>query len=193
MKKTNPLTQAQKDTKAIIAKNITATHVVTKPAVSQTANPQSTAQKTVAHTTPIKPQVAQNKPNNTQKASAPTTPKIIPIELPKLKIQDLKPKVESKKVQAQVQSKPVTQHNVQPKAQPAQSGVLADSSSNYAPKVKFDSNGRRIIDLEPRVLHNVQETSKKQETAAAPIAGQSQNVKIEDNSANAQTDRKSVV
>lgn len=187
MKKTNPLTQAQKDTKAIIAKNITATHVVTKPAVSQTANPQSTAQKTVAHTTPIKPQVAQNKPNNTQKASAPTTPKIIPIELPKLKIQDLKPKVEPKKVQAQVQSKPVTQHNVQPKAQPAQSGLLADSSSNYAPKVKFDSNGRRIIDLEPRVLHNVQETSKKQETATAPVAGQSQNVKIEDNSANAQT------
>ena len=187
MKKTNPLTQAQKDTKAIIAKNITAAHVATKPAVSQTANPQSTAQKTVAHTTPIKPQVVQNKPNNTQKASAPTTPKIIPIELPKLKIQDLKPKVESKKVQAQVQSKPVTQHNVQPKAQPAQSGVLADSSSNYAPKVKFDSNGRRIIDLEPRVLHNVQETSKKQETATAPVAGQSQNVKIEDNSANAQT------
>ena len=82
MKKTNPLTQAQKDTKAIIAKNITATHVATKPAVSQTANSQSTAQKTVTHTTPIKPQVAQNKPNNTQKASAPTTPKIIPIELP---------------------------------------------------------------------------------------------------------------
>lgn len=104
-----------------------------------------------------------------------------------MKIQDLKPKVEPKKVQAQVQAKPVTQHNVQPKAQPAQSGVLADSSSNYAPKVKFDSNGRRIIDLEPRVLHNVQETSKKQETAAAPVVGQSQNVKIEDNSANAQT------
>lgn len=196
MRKTNPLTQAQKDTKVIIAKNMTATPVATKPAVSQTAKPQATAQKPVAHTTtPVKPQVAQNKPNNTQKASAPTTPKIIPIELPKLKIQDLKPKIEPKKVQTstpksqvQVQPKPVQQHNVQPKAQPAPSNTIADSSSTYAPKVKFDSNGRRIIDLEPRVVHNiVSETPKKQETAPASAIDQSQNVKIEDNSNNVQT------
>lgn len=192
MKKTNPLTQAQKDTKAIIAKNISTTPVAIKPAVSQVAKPQPTAQKPVAHTPAAKPQAVQAKTNTTPtKASTPKITKVVPIELPKLKIQDFKPQVESKKVQVpaqkvQTQSKPTIQHNVQPKAQPAQN-VIADSTATAMPKAKFDANGKRIIDLEPRVVHNIgNEVPKAQNTPSAPVTDQAQNIKIEDNVANAQ-------
>lgn len=143
MKKTNPLTQAQKDSQAIIAKNNTP-----KPAVQQT--PAKPAQQ-VSNTQTSKP-AAQKPAAAPAKSSA--TPKITLIDMPKAKTQPVKPKVEVKKV---VEQKP------QPKPQPkieqpkveTKPQVKPAQTNTYVPKMKFDENGKRMIDLEPRVSHAI--------------------------------------
>lgn len=143
MKKTNPLTQAQKDSQAIIAKNNTP-----KPAVQQT--PAKPAQQ-VSNTQTSKP-AAQKPAAAPAKSSA--TPKITLIDMPKAKTQPVKPKVEVKKV---VEQKP------QPKSQPkieqskveTKPQVKPAQTNTYVPKMKFDENGKRMIDLEPRVSHAI--------------------------------------
>lgn len=143
MKKTNPLTQAQKDSQAIIAKNNTP-----KPAVQQT--PAKPAQQ-VSNTQTSKP-AAQKPVAAPAKSSA--TPKITLIDMPKAKTQPVKPKVEVKKVVEQKpQPKPqpkIEQSKVETKPQ-----VKPAQTNTYVPKMKFDENGKRMIDLEPRVSHAI--------------------------------------
>lgn len=143
MKKTNPLTQAQKDSQAIIAKNNTP-----KPAVQQT--PAKPAQQ-VSNTQTSKP-AAQKPVAAPAKSSA--TPKITLIDMPKAKTQPVKPKVEVKKVVEQkLQPKPqpkIEQPKVETKPQ-----VKPAQTNTYVPKMKFDENGKRMIDLEPRVSHAI--------------------------------------
>lgn len=143
MKKTNPLTQAQKDSQAIIAKNNTP-----KPAVQQTS--AKPAQQ-VSNTQTSKP-AAQKPAAAPAKSSA--TPKITLIDMPKAKTQPGKPKVEVKKVVEQKpQPKPqpkIEQSKVETKPQ-----VKPAQTNTYVPKMKFDENGKRMIDLEPRVSHAI--------------------------------------
>ena len=111
MKKTNPLTQAQKDSQAIIAKN----NAVTKPATEQPkaqATPKEVA-KTTTNNTQTKP-VTQA---TTQKTS---TPKVIPVSIPKAPVVASTPKKETvkPKVEQKVQPKAVTQPKVDAKVQP---------------------------------------------------------------------------
>lgn len=142
MKKTNPLTQAQKDSQAIIAKNNTP-----KPAVQQT--PAKPAQ--ASNTQTSKPVVQKTAVASTNSSA---TPKITLIDMPKAKTQPVKPKVEVKKV---VEQKP------QPKSQPkieqskveTKPQVKPAQTNTYVPKMKFDENGKRMIDLEPRVSHAI--------------------------------------
>ena len=152
MKKTNPLTQAQKDSQAIIAKNTAAAAVSTPQLKAQNAQPASkeTAKSSTTTTTQAKPAV------QTQKTS---TPKVVPVSTPKVQTAPVKPKQEAakSKVEPKVQQKSV-QPKVEPKvvvkSQPKVEKVAVQSNS-YVPKMKFDENGKRIIDLEPRVSHNI--------------------------------------
>ena len=146
MKKTNPLTQAQKDSQAIIAKNNTP-----KPAAQQTPA------KPVANSTPAKTQTTNTRPTKTA-ASAPAkpsaAPKIALFDMPKAKTQPVKPKAETKKPVEQ-KTQPKLQPKVeQPKAETKLQSQPAQTNS-YVPKMKFDENGRRMIDLEPRVSHSI--------------------------------------
>lgn len=170
-KKSTQLTQAQKDSQAIIAKNNT------KPAVSQTSKTQIT-EKPVSNTTTKPAATAQSKPvaatqpkpaANTTKPQQPaktvSIPKLIPIEIPKISLVK-KPDVSTKPVtqpnaQATVKPKTVEQPKVypkvaeQPKAKPVVKSETNDFlNSNYKPQMKFDENGKRMIDLEPRVSHS---------------------------------------
>lgn len=201
MQKTNPLTQAQKDSQAIIAKNnvsnSTVSTQVTK-AQAQTQTQNQSQVKPVSNTTQPKTNVqnsnnTQSKPvaqtkTTAQKTSAPEktaqTPKIIPIEFPKPKIIQSKSNTESSKVQKTIEQKtqPKPQEKtVQPqaKAQPqTQTQTVADNS--YVPKMKFDENGKRMIDLEPRVSHSiVQEKPTETSQDTAPIIEENTQSQIE--------------
>lgn len=155
-KKSTQLTQAQKDSQAIIAKNNT------KPAVSQTPKTQTTTEKPVSNTTKVpttqsKPAVNTNsKPtaaNSSQPAKTVSTPKLVPVEVPKiniLKSSKPAPKPAAQTKQVQSQPKAVEQPKVQPQPKVEPNDFV---SSNYEPKMKFDENGKRMVDLEPRVSH----------------------------------------
>lgn len=165
MKKTAPLTQAQKDYKAIIAQN----NAVHKPATSQSAikqvssntknisTPVSAAAKTTTSQKHTQPQT-----KDVKKVSVPdktvSTPKITMIDIPKPKVpaakpQEVqKPKTQQPKIQPQATKKAVVQEQVA-------------ASDGYVPKMKFDANGKRMIDLEPRVSHEVK---PEQPSAKAP-------------------------
>ena len=74
--------------------------------------------------------------------------------MPKEKTQPVKPKAETKKPVEQ-KSQPKPQLKVeQPKAETKLQSQPAQTNS-YVPKMKFDENGRRMIDLEPRVSHSI--------------------------------------
>lgn len=171
IKKTAPLTQAQKDYKALISKNI-------KPAVQTTAQSKNTTVKPIvsspsssakqvaktAEKTAVKP-VSQAKPtvnsrsesNTLHKTEVPqktiSLPKIslVPVTPSKAKTEALKPKTETKRKTEPVKSQKPIQIAQQPK--------VVDSAvhpvDNYVPKMKFDANGKRQIDLEPRVTHKI--------------------------------------
>lgn len=168
MKKTAPLSQAQKDYKNLIAQNnkpavqpkpqkVMQETPATKPATNiQPKTEPKAATKPVANTQPKVEKKVDAKPAvNTQpkqvqpqqknkeiaktKTTQPTTNvktnskfSLIPMNLPK--VNEEKPKVQtSKKVQEK---------------------VLNEKDLNK-PTMKFDKNGKRIIDLEPRVTHKI--------------------------------------
>lgn len=165
-KKSNQLTQAQKDSQAIIAKNNT------KPAVAQTLKNQTTTEKPVANTTTAKPAATTQPKTSTstnkataQPVKAVSIPKLVPIEIPKISL--IKPdktiakQAAQPKAQTNVKPKTVEQPKIQPKVteQPKTQQVATSEpneflNSNYQPKMKFDENGKRMIDLEPRVSHS---------------------------------------
>lgn len=153
MKKSSPLTQAQKDYKALIAQNNNVkpvSHVSSqettkkveqsKPKVQEQPKPAVQKQNTT-----VQPQ--NNKPAQTKPAEK-AAPKIsfTPVSVPKAKSEPVKPKIEPQKVKTET-PKPVVQTNVQPKA--------AEQVDNYVPKMKFDEQGKRQIDLEPRITHDI--------------------------------------
>ena len=156
MRKTAPLSQAQKDYKNLIAQN-------NKP-VSQ-AQPQVKKVETQKATTPVKPVSAQSKQtstqpkvaqnnNNTQKTNTPSLslvsiPKIVPISMPKAKEEHVK-------VASANKSNTAPKVKVEAPKQVQQQHVSLPMD-NYVPKMKFDENGKRQIDLEPRVTHKIVE------------------------------------
>ena len=177
VKKTAPLTQAQKDYKALIAQNNN-----TKPAVQTTAQPQKAQTPAPAvnkqpaqqpETKPVsqtKPAQAVNTPKTTPKTETPqktiSLPKIsfTPINPPKAKTEPVKPKaVEAPKPQPKkvIQPAPVKPAQT-PKAQ-------APVSDSYVPKMKFDENGKRMIDLEPRIKHDIVKEKTPAPAVEAPI------------------------
>ena len=153
MKKSSPLTQAQKDYKALIAQNNNVkpvSHVSSQDSAKKVEQPKPKAQE---HTTPaVQKQNTTVQPQNNKPAQSKTiektTPKIsfTPISVPKVKSEPVKPKVEPKKIKTET-PKPTVQNNVQPKA--------TEQVDNYVPKMKFDEQGKRQIDLEPRVVHDI--------------------------------------
>lgn len=150
MKKTNPLTQAQKDSQAIIAKNKSTTEQTTQPK-TQVAQ-KETAKPTTTNTTQTKPAT------QAQKTS---TPKLTPVSVPKATTTVAqKPKQEAAKPKAETKATPAktTQPKVEPKVETKPQPKIATTpvqSNSYVPKMKYDENGKRLIDLEPRVSHNI--------------------------------------
>ena len=170
MKKTNPLTQAQKDSQAIIAKN----NAVTKPATEQ-PKAQATP-KEVAKTTTNNIQTKPVTQATTQKTS---TPKVIPVSIPKAPVVASTPKKETvkPKVEQKVQPKAVTQPKVEAKVQPkvvTKQPVAQTPSDTYVPRMKFDKNGKRIIDLEPRVSHKIVVEQPTKSVKVEPLVAEEQ-------------------
>ncbi len=152
-KKTNPLTQAQKDTQAIIAKN----NVENKTTEQAKTNTQAT--KTVKKEQ--QKQLTTNTENKTTQKSS--TPKFKPISVPSATAPVQKPKQETVNKQKAVTKAQQKQNIVEPKSSTTEKNVKSKTSpkvekepiNTYVPKMKFDKNGKRIIDLEPRVSHSV--------------------------------------
>ncbi|MBR1425429.1 hypothetical protein IJ579_07705 [bacterium] len=155
MKKTEPLTKAQEEYKALIAQNNS------KPATSA----QPAAKPPVAtKTTPAPKNVEQKKP--TSKPVEKTIQKQVEQKINSVQnkisntVNSVKPaisKIEQPKSQQQITPKKTEAKPIQP---------AAKTEDTYRPQMKFDENGKRLIDLEPRVDHRV----KKQETPAPVIA-----------------------
>ena len=204
VKKTAPLTQAQKDYKALIAQNIKPTaQTAQQPKKTTTPQPavnKQPAQKVVSHP------VAQTKPANNTKTNttntntnttktAPKTetksitlPKIslTPITPPKVKVEQPKPRTEQPKVtpKAQTVTKPVQIPHQEKVVNSAVHPV-----DNYVPKMKFDANGKRQIDLEPRINHEIaKNTSVNKPNEVENLAPQNDNNIQEAPIANAQTE-----
>ena len=154
-KKTNPLTQAQKDSQAIIAKNNTA---ATKPVTTEQAKTQTVAKETtkpVANTTQTKPTTQATTQNTSTPKVTPVSVPKAPVEASKTKQETAKPKTEQK-VQPKATTQPKVETKPQPKVETQKTTTTTPSSSNsYTPKMKFDKNGKRVIDLEPRVSHDL--------------------------------------
>lgn len=166
IKKTAPLTQAQKDYKALIAQNNIKPATQTAQQPKKPATPQPAVNKQPAQKATPKP-VAQTKPasnaktnNNTTKTTQKTETKAITlpkislttITPPKVKFEQPKPKVEQPKVtpKAKTVTKPIQIPHQEKVVNSAVHPV-----DNYVPKMKFDENGKRQIDLEPRINHEI--------------------------------------
>ena len=160
VKKTAPLTNAQKDYKNLIAQHQTTTPVVPKQTVStqKTDNgikvlsaSKPSAQSTSAAKTannksvssnqkPVQKTIANTKNNITSNNQAAANN-----ESKYLKTINVKPQVVSEKVIAKASDKVVP--NTTPK-----------------PQMKFDSNGKRIVDLEPKINHKPENLPTNQNT-----------------------------
>lgn len=166
IKKTAPLTQAQKDYKALIAQNNIKPATQTAQQHKKPATPQPAVNKQPAQKVTPQP-VAQTKPasnaktnNNTTKTTQKTETKAITlpkislttITPPKVKFEQPKPKVEQPKVtpKAKTITKPIQIPHQEKVVNSAVHPV-----DNYVPKMKFDENGKRQIDLEPRINHEI--------------------------------------
>ena len=166
IKKTAPLTQAQKDYKALIAQNNIKPATQTAQQHKKPATPQPAVNKQPAQKVTPQP-VAQTKPannaktnNNTTKTTQKTETKAITlpkislttITPPKVKFEQPKPKVEQPKVtpKAKTMTKPIQIPHQEKVVNSAVHPV-----DNYVPKMKFDENGKRQIDLEPRINHEI--------------------------------------
>lgn len=155
-KRANPVIAVQKDYRNIIAQNNSSKPAVEKqpePQVQVKAAPQvqPKAEKPVSDTSKlseaksVKPAVQKETAKPAQK------PKLTPVDVPKTAKAVTAPKVEQ--VQKQVEQKQTT----------------AAPSSDYVPKMKYDENGKRIIDLEPRVSHKEEKQTVREEVQT-PIA-----------------------
>lgn len=166
IKKTAPLTQAQKDYKALIAQNNIKPATQTAQQPKKPATPQPAVNKQPAQKVTPQP-VAQTKPasnaktnNNTTKTTQKTETKAITlpkislttITPPKIKFEQPKPKVEQPKVtpKAKTVTKPIQIPHQEKVVNSAVHPV-----DTYVPKMKFDENGKRQIDLEPRINHEI--------------------------------------
>ena len=166
IKKTAPLTQAQKDYKALIAQNNIKPATQTAQQPKKPATPQPAVNKQPAQKATPRP-VAQTKPasnaktnNNTTKTTQKTETKAITlpkislttITPPKVKFEQPKPKVEQPKVtpKAKTVTKPIQIPHQEKVVNSAVHPV-----DNYVPKMKFDEKGKRQIDLEPRINHEI--------------------------------------
>lgn len=166
IKKTAPLTQAQKDYKTLIAQNNIKPATQTAQQHKKPATPQPAVNKQPAQKVTPQP-VAQTKPTNNAKTNNNTTkttqktetkaitlPKIslTTITPPKVKFEQPKPKVEQPKVtpKAKTMTKPIQIPHQEKVVNSAVHPV-----DNYVPKMKFDENGKRQIDLEPRINHKI--------------------------------------
>ena len=154
--KSAPLTQAQKDAKNIIAQNNTTPAATsTKP---QTTPAASTTTQKPAATQQAKPATTQSKPATAAKpSSAPKTTADTPKTSPKSTVTSV-PKTTITKP---VETKPVKQSAVEPKTEQPKVKTSKNDfiESNYKPKMNFDKDGKRKVDLEPRVSHPVENTS----------------------------------
>lgn len=184
IKKTAPLTQAQKDYKALIAQNNIKPATQTAQQPKKPATPQPAVNKQPAQKATPKP-VAQTKPannaktnNNTTKTTQKTETKAI--TLPKISLTTITPP----KVKFEQPKPKVEQHKVTPKAKtvtkpiqiPHQEKVVNSAVhpvDNYVPKMKFDENGKRQIDLEPRINHEIaRNTTTKKSNIVENLAPQ---------------------
>ncbi len=138
MKKTAPLTKAQEDYKNLIAQNQN-----TKPAVQ--TKPAATAVPTVKPQakTEAKPVVSNNtKTTNVTKSNSASVKQVK--ETPKVETKStVKPAVVNKPIQSQ----PV------PKVVQDTTKTVQNSENTYKPQMKFDANGKRVMNLEPQVDH----------------------------------------
>lgn len=162
MQKTAGLSQEQKDARALIARNNASaanTAASVKPAaVVPAANPAPTEiQKTnsaKAAVTPIKAATPAKTNSAVKPAAADTSSKTNPAASPAKK--------DNKTAQKQTKQPAV-------KTEPAKT---ASAGSSYVPKMKYDNNGRRVVDLEPRVTHSVAAAKPAAEplNSGSPIA-----------------------
>lgn len=184
IKKTAPLTQAQKDYKALIAQNNIKPATQTAQQPKKPATPQPAVNKQPAQKVTPQP-VAQTKPANNAKTNnnitkttqktetkAITLPKIslTTITPPKVKFEQPKPKVEQPKVtpKAKTVTKPIQIPHQEKVVNSAVHPV-----DNYVPKMKFDENGKRQIDLEPRINHEIaRNTTTKKSNIVENLAPQ---------------------
>jgi len=161
-KKTAPLTQAQHDYKNLIAANSNTKPAVsstpkttaqttkpavqtqnTKPAVNTTAKP---AAKPASQNQAIKPPTSQNFKlvETKQNTAANNIKNVISIAAQSVKPQNTD-KTASKAAAAPAAVKTATPQNVS----------APTKNANVRPRMKFDENGKRVVDLEPRVNHNI--------------------------------------
>lgn len=172
-KRTSPITAVQKDYRNIIAQNNTQKPAVeNKPApqaqVKPTPQVQPKAEKPVSNTSK-QPETKNVKPAVQKETAKPAQkPKLIPVDIPKIAKTTTAPKVEQ--VQKQVEQKQTT----------------ATPSSDYVPKMKYDENGKRIIDLEPRVSHK-EEKQIVQKEVPTPMVAEQPNTQIEENNNNSKS------
>lgn len=184
MKKTSPLTQSQKDYKNLIAQNNKpVSHPQSQVKKSEPVMPKQTpsAPKTSAVQTQTKPQAKQPvQSDNTQKTNVPS---VKAVSLPKMNLIPITPPKVKTEPAKQVEPKAVQQKAVQPKTQQEQPQKAEKHVSipfdNYVPKMKFDKNGNRQIDLEPRITHKIVEekpskTVKMDPTFEIPQEAQTQ-------------------
>lgn len=155
VKKTSPLTQAQKDTKNIIAQN---NKPAIQPVKAETPAPKAAPEKPQNTAKPqAKPaQTSASKPVEKPKAEAKTAnpvkqtqtaPKTEPAKNRFTLLPVAQPKAEVKHVQ--------NTNNVKVSQKPNTVNTTTNTTDSYVPKMKFDENGRRQIDLEPRVVHEI--------------------------------------
>lgn len=174
MAKTAPLSQEQKEARALVAKN--------NAMASKPAEAKPTANNVVAKATATPAAKSTAKPAQAQHT---TTPIKVTNSIPGLKLITFEPPKKvantntntSKKEQPKVTPKTQTTASVAPKQ--------TTNASTYVPKVKVDSNGKRVIDLEPRVNHSITpETTPAQTAVPEQITDIQPSTPIVDNSEN---------
>lgn len=183
-KKTAPLTQAQQDYKNLIASSskldtkktqttptANTTANTTKPAVQAKTNTTATPKTATPAKTAVKPTVKDTKttsaaqakptvkPSNTTQKTANNTPKTSTSKPEQTKTvakkSETKPQQQPK---AQKVTKPAAVAVAMPKSIQTADSIDTNVTDNV-PKMQFDKNGKRTMDLEPKVDHRTVKTS----------------------------------
>jgi hypothetical protein len=180
-KKANPVTQAQKDYKAILAQNNAVNPQVsapkqteqkvstTQPKTQTVAKPTQTTK--VADTTQSKlnstKQVAQTKPVT---AKTDTKSQTKTVDTSKSKVTQ-PTKVQAEKIVKTEAPKVQNTNNVK-------SPVQQDM---YRPKMQYDGQGNRIVDLEPRVSHSLGNNIGENQSVQSPSENLDKSQNVENN------------